>query len=285
MSWIAVGTTAAGIGASYLTKDKGKGLETAADPYAQIRKPYMNWLEGQIGQPGQSYSGQMVAPLSSPEASSFDWLRQYGEGSQAQDPTFQKARSVVDKTLTDKYDPATSPYYQAVKAEASRNLADTQKNIMSQAGGTGNVWTGGRLKEQGEAATASNIGLNRVLGELALQERQNQLSVIPQALGMSQTLAQEPLAKASAFQQFGALPREIEQAMNTAKYNEWIRSQVEYPMQIASMAGGTQQAPIYREPTPGIGQQLLGGVAGGVGQALPGWISDWLKNRKTPTTP
>lgn len=254
-----------------------KSLQTVADPYKQVREPYLDWLGGQIGQPGQQYTGQMVAPLSQQEAQSFDFLKQYGEGSQAQDPTFQKARSVVDKTLTNQFDPTTSPYYQAVKAESAKNLAETQKDIMSTAGGTGNVWTGGRLKEQGRATTDRNLALDRLMGEMAMQERQNQLNVIPQALGMSQTLAQEPFAKASAFQQFGALPREIEQAQNQAKYNEWLRSTVEYPMQIGQMASGTEQAPLYQQSTPSSSSQLFGGIASGAGELIPGLLKALLK--------
>jgi len=246
-----------------------QSLEIAADPYQKVRKPYVDWLGGQIGQPGQSYMGDLVASMTPQETQSFDFLRRYGEGGIQQDPTFKQARNVVGQTLTGGFDPTTSPYYQAVKAEAARNLDTTQKDIMSRAGGTGNVWTGGRLKEQAEASTDVNIGLNKLMGELAMQERQNQLNLIPQALGMAQTVSQEPLQKAAAFQQYGALPRNIEQAMNQAKYNEWLRTNVDYPMQIAGLASGTQQAPLYRESTPSFIQQLMGGVAGGVGKALP----------------
>lgn len=230
-----------------------KESEVAQDPFGRVREPFLDFLTERIGKPGETFTGQMVAPMSQPEAQSFDFLRKFGEGTQAADPTFQKARKVVGQTLEGQFDPTTSPYYQAVKAEAARNLASTQENIKSEAAGRGNVFTGGRIREQARAATDVGIGLNKILGELAMRERQNQLSVIPQALGISQTLAQEPLQRAEAFQLFGALPREIEQAMNTAAYNEWLRSQVEVPMQIANLASGFAQAPIYQQATPSIG--------------------------------
>jgi len=248
---------------------KDQSLETVADPYKSVREPYLDWLKSQIGQPGQSYTGQMVAPTTPQENQSLQYLQQYGNTSQAENPTFKNANKVVNDTLTGRFDPTTSPYYQAVKAESARNLKKNQETIASNSAGLGNVFTGGRVKEQGEAATASTLNLNKILGELAMQERQNQLSVIPQALGISDTLTNEPLAKTAAFQQFGALPREIEQAKNTAAYNEWLRSQVEYPMQIAQMASGTQQAPVYQQPTPSLIEQLLSGISKGAGQALP----------------
>jgi len=233
----------------FLGTDQQK-LRVAADPYQRVREPYLDWLKGQIGQPGESYQGQMVAPQSTQEAQSFDFLRKYGEGDISQAPMQTQSKKVISDTLTNRYDPTTSPYYQAVKAESAKNLEDVQKNIASNSAGAGRYWTGGRLKEQGEAATQNALGLNKVLGELALKERQNQLSVIPQALGIAQTESLEPLQKATAYQTLGALPREIEQAKNQAAYNEWLRANVEYPMQIGQMAGQTQRPPMYVNQAP-----------------------------------
>ena len=248
-------------------KDKGAGVNVAADPYKGVREAYLNWLTPEIGKPGKSYEGELVAPLSDQESKSFDFLRQYGEGGLKASPTFQQGKAEISKTLTDQYNPATSPYYQAVKAQANFNLQDTQKEIANQAAGGGRYWAGARLKSQQEAASASDRGLNLVMGEAAERERDRMTSVIPQAFQYGQAEAQEPLQQAEAYQSLGGLPRAVQQMLDSANYNEWLRSQVDYPMQIAGMAGGTQQAPLYQQNTPSFLYDMLTKLAPGAGKA------------------
>lgn len=248
-----------------------KKPEVAADPYGELRDPLVKWLKGQIGQPGKTYEGEMVAPMSEYENQSFDFLRKYGEQNSDSSETMNNAKSEINKTLTNQYDPTTSPYYQAVKAQASVNLQDTQKNIADNAAGGGRYWTGARLGEQSKAARDSELGLNTMIGSLAEKERQNRLSVLPQALAFGQNEQNLPLQQAGAYQALGALPRSIQQAGDTATQNEWLRSQVEYPLEIARMAAGVQTPPTYQQPAPNAIQQLLTSGAQGIGQMLP-WI-------------
>lgn len=241
----------------------GGGTSVAADPYGRLREPLMDWLIPQIGQPGKSYGGEMVAPLSEQEGQSFDFLRKYGE--QGYGDTFQNAKGEINKTLTNQYDPTTSPYYQAVKAQSAKNLEETQRNISSNAAGAGRYWTGARLEQEGKAARESELGLNTLLGTLSENERQRRLDVLPQALQFGKAEQELPLQQATAYQALGALPRNIRQAGDTATQNEWLRSQVEYPMQIANMAAGIQTPPTYQQNPPSAIQQLLTGA----GQMLP----------------
>jgi len=260
---------AAGFGGAKLTnkKEGNGGINIAADPYAETRKTYLDWLNPQIGQPGKAYEGNLIAPLSPQENQSFDFLRQYGEAGPSQ--TMQQGKAEIGKTLTGQYDPATSPYYQAVKAEAAKNLAETQKSISGKAAGGGRYWTGARLEQQQEAASENARGLNTLMGSLAENERQNRLNVLPQAFQYGQAEQQLPLQKATAFQTLGGLPRAIEQMVNQANYQEWLRSQVDYPMQIGGMAMGTQQPPVYQQKPPSAIDQLMSGVGSGMGQLAP----------------
>lgn len=253
-------------------EDRGAGVKAVADPYGGVRKAYLDWLTPEIGKARETYPGQLVAPLSEQESKSFDFLRQYGEGGITRPgSTFQQGKAEISKTLTDQYNPATSPYYQAVKAEASKNLQDTQKGIANKAAGGGRYWAGARLGRQQEAASETERGLNTMLGLMSENERQRRLDVLPQAYQYGQAEAREPLEKASAFQNLGALPRQVEQMLNTANYQEWLSSQVDYPMQIAQMAQQTQQAPFYQQNTPSfIYEMLTGGMnkfAEGAGKA------------------
>lgn len=257
--------------------DKNKGVNVVADPYGQTRNAYLDWLNPQIGQPGKKYEGELVAPMSEQENKSFDFLRKYGE--QGFGDTFNQAKGEISKTLTNQYDPSTSPYYQAVKAQAASNLADTQKNIASNAAGGGRYWSGARLKAQGKAATDSEMGLNTLLGQLSQQERQNMLSVLPLASQMGQAEQQLPLEQAAAYQQLGALPRSIQQTLDQGNYNEWLRSEVDYPLQIAALAANAQTPPTYQQKSPSVGDQLLGTLGNYVGSNLPDWIGSIFKKK------
>ena len=257
----------------------GKGIQVAADPYGRVRNQLIDWLtgnpkegtQGQIGRPGKTYEGEMVAPLSEYENQSFDFLRKYGEKGADDNETMKNARSEINKTLTNQYDPTTSPYYQAVKAQAAVNLEDTQKNIASNAAGGGRYWSGARLAEQTDAAQESERGLNTLIGSLSENERQRRLDVLPQALAFGREEQNLPLQQATAFQTLGALPRSIRQAGDTATQNEWLRSQVEYPLEIAKLAAGVQTPPTYQQQPPSAIQQLLTAGGQGVGQMLP-WL-------------
>jgi len=244
------------------SKDKG-GVKAVADPYGATREAYLNWLNPQIGQPGKKYTGEMVAPLSDQENQSLAKVNQYANTGYGD--TFNQAKGEISKTLTNQYDPTTSPYYQAVKAGANRNLEETQKNIASNAGGAGRYYSGGRMAEQNDAAIDVNIALDQILGQLSENERQNRLNVLPQAFQAGQMENQLPLQQATALQTLGGLPREVEQAGLQAAMEDWLRSEVNYPLQIASMAGNTQQPPLYQQNTPGAGSQLMSGI----GQMLP----------------
>ena len=248
-------------------KSTSTGVTKVTDDFGSLRQPLIDWLKPQIGQPGQSYQGEMVAPLSPQESQSFDFLRKYGETGYG--PTFQAGQKQITDTLGGQYNPANSPYYQAVKAEASKNLQDTQKNIASNAAGGGRYFSGARVKQQGDAASESERGLNTIMGGLAQQERQNQLNVLPQALQYGQAAPQLELEKSAAFQSLGALPRNIQQMLDTSQQNEWQRANVDYPMSIANMVRGLPISPTYQQNPPSAISQLLGGAGQGLGQLLP----------------
>ena len=144
-------------------------VAVVADPYKGIRDKVTRWLEGQVGQPGPSYPGEVTAPMSTQEEQSLGWLKDYTDAGPSETRTL--AQNEVKKTLTGGYDPTTSPYYQAVKAEAAQNLKDTQKGIADEAAGGGRYWSGARLGVQGRATTDTTNKLNEVIGSLADQER------------------------------------------------------------------------------------------------------------------
>ena len=260
---------------------KTNGVSAVADPYGDLRNKTTDWLTSQVGQPGKKYGGEMVAPMSEAENKSMSFLKDYGNYNLGTDQTFQNAKTEVNKTLTDQYDPTTSPYYQAVKAEAARGLSDTNEQIKSDAAGGGRYFSGARMEQQREAGTDVQNKMNTIMGDLAMQERQNKLGVIPQAMALSGKEQNQGLEKADAFQRYGSLPRTIQQAKDQSQLDDWLRSEYQYPMQIGAMASGVQQAPLYQQNNPTIGQSL----GQGTGNVLESWLSGLMNKNKPATTP
>ena len=116
---------------------------------------------------------------------------------------------------------------------------------------------------QNDARTDVTNQLNTLLGSLAEKERQNRLNVLPQAAAYGQAQEQFPLQQATALQTLGALPRNIQDAQNQAAYQEWLRSTQLYPMQVAQLASGVQQPPLYGQVTesPSTFMKMFGEVS------------------------
>lgn len=212
-------------------------FQTVYDPFSGVRGKLSSYLEGQVGKPGPSYPGEFVAPASEAEEESLGFL----EGIPKKPFTgesFRLAKEEVQKTLSGDYDPSKSPFYQAVKAEAGRNLEKTQEGIAQNRALGRRFFSGSTVAEQGRAATDVNIALDRLLGELSETERGRRLQAVPVAAGLERYEEAAPFERARQFQSLGALPRELKQASLDAAYREWLRSQVEYPFNIAQLSSG-----------------------------------------------
>lgn len=236
------------------------GVSTVADPYGGLRDAYLPYLEGQIGKPGPSYPGPITAPMSAQENASLDKVNQYAN--QGENSTINAGKAQIEKTLNGSYDPSTSSYYQAVKAQSAANLADTNRTIASNAAGANSsrYFTGSRIKQQARATNDSGMNLDTILGTLADNERQRQISVLPQALAYGTQAEQLPLQQATALQTLGALPRMLEQNTNDVNLNQWNKANYDYPLSILSMIAGVQAPPVYQQNPDRIGQimELLG---------------------------
>lgn len=224
---------------------QGPAFETLYDPFASSRSALNDYLTKEIGKPGPTYTGDRVAPASALEQKSLDAANRYADAP-ATTPTLGLAADEIKKTLSGDYDPSTSPYYQAVKAEAARNLDVTNNRIKDSAAGAGRYYSGARIKAQADAGVQVNNQLNTTLGAIAQQERQNRLSVIPQALAVDEQTTLADAKKAQALQTIGALPRELQQAMLDAMFQQFQQQFYEYPLNVAGLAAGpAQQQPIF----------------------------------------
>lgn len=233
-----------GLFGSKKSSSQSPTLETFYDPFASTRAAVNTWLTDQTGKAGPDYTGERVAPMSELEEASQLWGQEYAKAP-ATGESLSLAQDEIKKTLTGDYDPSTSPYYQAVKAEAEKNLADTNKTIADNASAGRRYFSGARLKAQADAAADTNIALNKELGALAEKERQNRLAVIPQAAALDEQESNAAAKKALNLQSIGALPRELQQSLMDAAYQEWMAANYEWPMNIAQIGAGLAA----REPT------------------------------------
>lgn len=242
-------------------------VKMVADPYAGIRNSITDWLTNQVGKPAASYTGEMVAPMTDQETQSLSKVNDFANANIAADSTFGAGKKMVEDTLSGKYsDPTASPYYQAIKAESKTLLSDQMKTIADQAAGAGRFYSGARMTEQRRAGTDAANKLAEVLGQLSESERNRQTAMVPYAEEYAAAPAQQTLQQAQALQSLGALPRDINQALDQAIYNEYIRTTQDYPLAIANMAAGVQQAPIYAEITPKANKKAA--IAGAVWDTL-----------------
>ena len=259
----------AGVGAALSGKGNEGGFQQGPDPYGRLREPYLDWLIPQIGKKGPEYAGQMTAPMSEQEKASLGKVDKYAN--QGMSDTFKAGQKQITDTLGGSYDPSTSPYYQAVKAQSAKNLAESKERLVSDRAGAGRYWKGATSKAQGDLETNTTNQLNTILGALSQQERQNQLAVLPQAFGYGQAETALPLSQATALQTLGGLPRQIQQAEDTSQYNQFLKSQYDYPLNIAQLIAGVQSPPTYtyQQPQANPLMSFLGQAGGTALSMLP----------------
>lgn len=232
-------------------------VSSAADPYGDVREGLNKYITSNINKPGPSYTGETVAPMSDQEKQSLKSLDEYANRGTSESTS--AARSMAVNTLKGDYDPTKSPAYQAVKAEAMRNLGEQQNAIKDAAAGGGRYYSGARLQQQREAGTDVVNNLNTVLGAAAEAERNRQTSMVPVAAALGESQENQPLNTTAALQQYGQLPRVIQQAQDDAALNEFLRTVYDYPMSVAQLASGVQQPPLYSQVgyKPSTFQQIM----------------------------
>lgn len=256
----------------FKSKESTPSVKAIADPYAAVRQPLVDWLGQNIGQ-GKTYTGELVAPATAQEQKSTQALDAYADRQPSE--TYKSGENAINEKLNGNFDPSSSPYYQAIKAQSAQNLADTQRDIENKTAGGGQYWAGARAQVQGRAATDNANNLNATLGQLQQQNEAQKAQMAPLALQAGQNDMNAPLQTAAALQQYGSLPRAIQQALDQANYANWQSANIQQPLSIAQIAAGVQQAPMYGQttynPSPfsqimsgPLGQQIIGGVGGAI---------------------
>ncbi len=177
-----------------------------------------------LGRAGEAYPGQLTAGLSEFEQLGLGTL---GDYLSSELPTegglFQAAKGELLKTLEGGYDPNESQYWQAYQQNVQRLAQEAQDKINAQTSARDKYFGGGRIAVSGELQETVTGNLQQELGRLFEAERERRLGAVDPAMRLTTFEELAPLARVEASQQFGGLPRQIEQGGLDRNYNEWIR--------------------------------------------------------------
>lgn len=200
----------------YLTNS----LNTGATPYDTSKRVADN-----------PYASEMASTLES-----------YANRSQPE--LYGQAQNVISNSLTGGYDPNTSQYYEGVRQSADLNLADALNRYGQQQYLTGNLRATPTDTGQARLIAENTANLNQTLGQLALQERQNQMQSVNQAMSLGQLQDQFGANTLNAYASISPLLQQTEQAKLDAQYEEFIRQQ-SYGNDLANTLLNSQSTYMY----------------------------------------
>lgn len=197
-----------------------------------------NWATQYLSQyqPGKPYGGKFTAPMAKGEEMGQDWLMKYlekegpGEG-------YGLAWDELQKTMTGKYDPFTSPFYQAMREGAGYQLEEDIDVMRRGQGARGTYFQDTSMREENKMRLRSTNYLMQLLGSLAETERGRRWEGVGKAMELEKYAEGLPLEKAEAGMRVGALPRLIEQADLESQYQDFLRKQQEFAGAIPAAQG------------------------------------------------
>ena len=221
--------------------------------------------------PFQAYGGQMVAPLSQTQNAGINMIQQRATSGS---PLMRSAQQQMQDTIGGKY-LNNNPYLDAV---LNRSLGDVQARMGQLGVGSGSFGNSGVAAIQAREMADS---ANQIRYQNYDAERQRQLGAAGAAPGM----AQADYYDANQLMNAGGLQRGVNQDINQANYNEFLRGQ-QWPFQtqnafvgsLGMQPGSTSSTTM---PDPSKWSQILGGGATalwGLGQlpaAASGLQSIW----------
>ena len=235
--------------------------------------------------PGKGYEGQRVAGMSDFEGLGLNRLNEFLGAPELGD-LFGANKQMLMDTLGGKFaDPSQSPFIKAMIGLSNRNLQDSIDASRRSAGSRGAYFTDSALREEGRLREGANLGLDATVGDFINQERGRQLQASPLAQVLEKYSQLEvPLAKVSASQDLGALPRLLEQAGLESQYQEFLRKQGELGgvVGVAQNLYGTNTptTPAYQNPDI-VKNNTLGNILGVISKlnlgSLSGGGSIWDK--------
>lgn len=186
-----------------------------------------------------------------------DQLRTRAEqySQQEMNPLYGQAQDVLSGTLTGQFDPTSSQYYQGFREQQDLNLADALNRYGRQQYLKGGLRSTATDTGQARLIAESNAARNQLLGQLAMQERQNQLNAVNQSLALGQAQDQFIRGQIGMLSDIGGQLQATEQGALDRARQEQLRQQ-QQQLDLADLlfnAPVTYAYPQYRE-TPAATQ-------------------------------
>jgi len=206
-----------------------------------------------IGRAGEAYQGPLTAALSEYEQTSLqglqDWL---GKDLPTEGTLYKSAADEIQKTLSgEAYDPVNSDYYSAYRTQVLRELSEAKDRVAARASAGDKFYGGGRIATEGELEETTVGNLAVFLGQMQERERERRFGAVGPALSLAQYEETAPMGRIGAAQQYGELPRLIEQDEMDAEYQEWIRQLGDMNISIDVATGlATYQPNVIQEFQP-----------------------------------
>jgi len=255
--------------ASSLFGKKEGGGETVNTTTSSQQLLY-DWISKYLPQytPGQEYTGQMVAPKTSQETQSLDFLNQYLNAPNV-GALGTAAQGQLMNTLSGQYmDPATSPYIQAQQKMAQTGLEDAISQARLGQGARGGFYKTAALGEERKLTENTQNYLNSLIGQFIENERGRQYGAVPYAMQAEEyTSKTAPLAKVGAGQSYGSLDRTLAQASLEAQYQNWANARKEMSS-LPEIASGSQTGMNWTMPTT-TSNNTFGNIVSALGQTMP----------------
>lgn len=207
-----------------------------------------------------------VAGMSAAEAQAQGILTNYLS---APPRGYEAGMDYLERTLAGEYDPRTSQFYGGLREqsrmEEAAAVADLRRG--SQAGGM--YYSEPSMRAEGELRARYGASRDVILGSLYESERNRMAGAVPQMMEYGQI----PARQAAAGMTYGALPRQIDQAGEDARYN-MLMQRIMFPYtQGTQMAGQLwgMKPDYYVSESPSTFSQLVGGAQAAVGMmgAIP----------------
>lgn len=239
----------------------------------QVQKRLGEYFNPRIGKGMEAYDGNRVAQLSPYESQGLGWLSQYLGGQGQYMPQRQAAYgqalagnaapAITPEQSQRWFDQYVQPYYQA---SLDKNMANAAENMYAMGGGKSSSAMN-RTLAQTAADQAQQMNLMRYNTLMADQDAARQREIYNANARLAAMASEDPsrtgmLQMVQASQQFGALPRLLQQAQLDADFQEFLRTRPELSpvIQQALQFLGIQTTGQYMQPNPGFINELTGGM-------------------------
>ncbi|HUU54499.1 MAG TPA: hypothetical protein VMY87_06220 [Armatimonadota bacterium] len=212
-----------------------------------------------------------VAGMGSAEQQAQTLLEQY----LSQAPRgYEAGMAELERTLGGGYDPLASEYWKGFREQSALDEAKSVAGLRRGAQAGGMYYSEPSMRTEGDLRARYGADRSALLGSLYEAERARMQGAVPQIM----QYGQEPVNRVGVGMQYGALPRELDQARRDAEYNTLLQKVMLPYTTGAGIAGNLWQMQPTSYMTQGkpSGFSQLMGTAGQIGSMVAPFLGGGL---------